>query len=217
MKQRHFRLTGLAAAALLAVSAAHADNLNLTGTQAYAGDGKLALAFVQPAAVTGTAGLFNVQNLTTGSSFLAYCIEQNQSAGSGSQSYSAAAYAAPTGVQELYDRFYDTSLKTQQGAVAFQLALWQLTGGQSVSSYSLVIDPFTGQSIGAQSLASSWISAVNADNNPFAQHYSLVAWSSASSQDVLQAVPVPEPETYALMLVGLGAIGLVARRRQQSR
>jgi len=32
--------------------------------------------------------------------------------------------------------------------------------------------------------------------------------------DNVSVVAVPEPETYALMLAGLGALGLVARRRR---
>ena len=30
-----------------------------------------------------------------------------------------------------------------------------------------------------------------------------------------QVTPIPEPETYALMMAGLGALGFVARRRQR--
>jgi hypothetical protein len=28
-------------------------------------------------------------------------------------------------------------------------------------------------------------------------------------------IPIPEPDTYALMIAGLGVIGFIARRRQQ--
>ncbi|MDR1854328.1 MAG: FxDxF family PEP-CTERM protein [Azoarcus sp.] len=30
----------------------------------------------------------------------------------------------------------------------------------------------------------------------------------------ITAVPVPEPETYAMLLAGLGIVGMVARRRR---
>jgi len=42
----------------------------------------------------------------------------------------------------------------------------------------------------------------------------LVTGSGGQYSVGLQAVPVPEPETYALMLAGLGAVGFIARRRR---
>lgn len=206
MNQRHFRLSGLAAAALLAVSAAHADDLSVN--RAYTTpDGKLASTLAIASGATYAPALFNTLNLTTGASFLAYCVEQSQGAVSATHSYVASAFGGSAEVQELYDRFFDTSITTQQGAVAFQLALWDLTGGTPVTGYS-----FVGVA-GASSTAADWISTVRADNDPFAQKYTLTLWSNSAQQDVLQATPVPEPETYALMLAGLGAIGMIARRR----
>lgn len=39
---------------------------------------------------------------------------------------------------------------------------------------------------------------------------------NATYSGTLNVTPVPEPETYALMLAGLGAIGFLARRRRSS-
>ena len=39
-------------------------------------------------------------------------------------------------------------------------------------------------------------------------------WSNAFLYSTEVAPPIPEPETYALMLAGLGAVGLAARRRK---
>ena len=45
---------------------------------------------------------------------------------------------------------------------------------------------------------------------------STLVWPSVNNLTLAQAVsaPIPEPETYAMMLAGLGLIGFVARRRK---
>jgi hypothetical protein len=42
-----------------------------------------------------------------------------------------------------------------------------------------------------------------------------LAYFNTVAQDQLYLAPIPEPETYAMMLAGLGLIGFVAGRRRR--
>ena len=53
-----------------------------------------------------------------------------------------------------------------------------------------------------------YVPHLKVDWNGSENNYSLV------SANMVGAVPVPEPETYAMLLAGLGAMGFLARRRQ---
>lgn len=54
--------------------------------------------------------------------------------------------------------------------------------------------------------------AVGADGALYVSNFG----TSAGSGEVLRIAPVPEPETYALMLAGLGLVGYAARRRSRA-
>jgi hypothetical protein len=104
-------------------------------------------------------------------------------------------------------------------ANSLQAAIWVLENEQPTS--------FLGETSGNnQSTASKLFNAATATNwTDNGNVRVLDLWGSRSGelghytfsgdhQDQLYMIPVPEPETYAMMLAGLGLMGFVARRRR---
>ena len=92
---------------------------------------------------------------------------------------------------------------------AFQMAVWEIAYetsgayglGSGVASFSA--------SAGATLLASGWLASIaNAPAGP-----GIGVFESRTHQDVIYA-PVPEPETYLMMALGLAGLGAVSRRRK---
>lgn len=177
-----------------------------------------------PNGSTGAMGMWQVSATNPASSFLAFCIEPfvtlPNAPGTGvtSGTYTGAAYAnanasQQANVQELYDRYYGEVSSGSAAAsrvMGFQLALWNLQNGTPTTDWTLMV---SGQP--ATDAAAAMVASVITPDT-VARQYSLTQWSSVGAtnfQDVLQAAPVPEPATYALMLAGVAMVGTIARRR----
>jgi PEP-CTERM motif len=102
---------------------------------------------------------------------------------------------------------------------AFQLAVWEIVNERS-GTYSLSGGDFKATGTGS-ALASTWLGELGtASNSAYTANIwtvqSLVTQGNGYSQDVVVFSPVPEPQTYAMLLAGLGVIGFTSRRRKQN-
>lgn len=205
-------LASLALAAL--AGGAHADLIQIRGyvdnNTTYASPAQTTAS--APVAYSGVVALWNVTNLDTSTNFLAYCLQLLEDINrTGSNEYTPGAYAPNDDVQELYDRYYSTVTQSVARAVGFQLALWELTDQADVASFATPPN--------AIAEANLMLTGV-AGNTAYTQNvFKFTRWSNDGLQDVLQATPnnaVPEPQTHALLLGGLGlmAAGMAARRRK---
>lgn len=220
--------TFLAAAMALGFAAgAHAQTsvqikwlgMDTAGTKVSTYDTTLSSTPITPSTYAATA--LNYTYAASGDSFIAYCIEPQASNGrkNGVYTYLASDLDTSSGAGKLLEGLYSTQfagLTTYDQKAAFQVAVWEIVREQSGT-----LDAATGNfhvadgtSKSVVELANTFLSA--ASNYNGTGSYKLTALSNASWQDVLVATtvsPVPEPETFALFLGGLGAIGLLSRRR----
>lgn len=173
------------------------------------------------------AGSANIKVGTTtsnGTSFLAYCIDPFQWASSTPTAYTLSSLGSlgssqAANVTKLYSQSYASTSGNNVNSAAFQLALWELAKDDGVLTTGAV-----------HTTSSTNASVVAAANNMISNvktgvagstSYSFNLYTSSTKQDFLVASvasvsPVPEPNTYALMIAGLGLIGFTASRRRIS-
>jgi hypothetical protein len=122
---------------------------------------------------------------------------------------------ARTGGTITFDLFYDMSVSTPGSTLAnysqTQLNLLLSRGADDDQSFAdgLLSSNLTGGTGAISSGHYSWTYTLAADQEAF---YTLSGSAIASAE--LRVAAIPEPETYALMLLGLASIGAVARRRR---
>jgi PEP-CTERM motif len=169
-----------------------------------------------------------MEGTLNGKSFTTFCLDVFQTITFG-QNYTNYQLVDLTKTQatsmgELFTKYYD-QVDDSKSSAAFQVALWEIMY-DSDSSYDLKTGNFKGTDFGflfgsfgglfpsVETTAQSWL-----NNLGTADDYDVTLLQSSTNQDLLTfskdaVAPVPEPETYALMLAGLGAMGWTMRRRR---
>ncbi|MFG6416361.1 PEP-CTERM sorting domain-containing protein [Roseateles sp. DC23W] len=203
-----FMLAGAQAAHASDISIAWQGNAAQAGVALQAFDTRLSTT---EAVFDDYALQLQYTNLTSGTSFAAFCIEPLAGNSVLPATYSVSSFSGveASHLAALYQTSFSTSMNATQQA-AFQLAVWEFT--QESSTFGTQTGAFVSQGPSAvTTLADSYLAAALSFSGT--SSYQVTKLTSGDYQDLVFATAVPEPGTYALFLAGLGAIGMIARRR----
>lgn len=151
--------------------------------------------------------------------FLAFCLDPHVGLSNVSNSYSSGAFAASDAVKRLYEGYYASSIASvtptnANSAAAFQVALWELNNDDSnVLTGEL---RFRNLSNAVVNEANSMLKDATTGGATIKNLYNYTSLSSVNpaSQTLLSVSPVPEAQTWAMLVAGLGLLGFMARRRK---
>jgi hypothetical protein len=181
-------------------------------------------AFESPVGPFNFNVVSNDTTLNLGSSFRSFCADFFQDVSPGNN-YSFAPVAVSdlpdvagnatklSKIQELYDRFYDVATDAERGA-AFQLALWEILydpdNTNLASGNFTAIGPGDPSSVG---IAQGWLNTIGDGSIPDPdKKWDLIGLYSPTAQDqIVPQQPIPAPAGVVLLVIG--AAGLIARRR----
>ena len=164
-------------------------------------------------------------------SFVSYCVDLGQYFSFGSPfsvtatnpaSMSAIGGVRTSVLNRLYTQHF-AAADTRVESAAFQLAVWEILredattafGANALGAGSFRVTAATSNTTldsDAITMANTWLNTLTGLQGG----YTLTVLASSTNQDQMMATPIPEPETYMMLLAGLGLMGFVARRRQRS-
>jgi hypothetical protein len=228
-------LLAASAISLLAAQPAMADQIKLEGWWGGAGSAHIDFNGINyhtglstSVSEYGGSGGFSAADLTTGGpSFEAWCVDifsnfwfpstSNNTLLSASSVFNATKADDLGRLYTAHHTLIDGHGSTSNDSAAFQLAVWEIVN-ESGSSYDLSNGAFTATGTGAAD-AQSWLSALGSTTSMYSANVwrvdSMVSTDHGHSQDVVVFAPVPEPETYAMLLAGLGLMSVTAYRRKK--
>ena len=224
----------LAAAALFGSAPAVGDTLRYDGAWFGSYYESFTLHDSTPPLTLGaSAGAFRMTPTNpAGNSFMAWCVDIYHRLNTGSVSYVSTSAAGFLGgvVTERLERLasyvvsndgnaasntLQSSLTGSFQSAAFQLAVWEIVNEGVASTLNVNSGDFyvTGNTstLAVRDRANEWL----AGSGEWARTQALSVWAGPNStQDLAVFAPIPEPETYAMILAGLGLMGFIARRRR---
>lgn len=136
-------------------------------------------------------------------------------AGADPLSYSSAWLYTQYRNDALDDLFGGFSYTSNASLNSLQLAFWKLEDELDPSWLATYGADAMAVSLVSVASASGWTSLGDVRVMNLYSSYSPTGGFSGPKQSQLYMMPIPEPETYALLMAGLGLMGFVARRRKQ--